>query len=370
MQFNVPRKQFAQALSFIPSIVEKKTALPVLSHCLLKAAKDKIIIVGTDLDIVISEECHAEVQVEGSLCVPGGLLHDIVKHLEGYDTLSFTLEDQLFLRCGRAEFRLSTLPAEQFPDVSQLPLTTQFAVDPIAFKKLIDESRLCMVDEGKEALLNSLYLHTAKDNALYSVSTDWHQLALSRMSLDAKPDLHEGVLVGRKAIMEIRRLLDDGAKQVIFGVSNARIQCDIVTDNLAVMLTARQVDGLYPDYTRVIKIESKKPIVFKKIDLQNALERMAVVVDFKFKCVMLDFKTDRMTMTASSMDSGTGKEELEIKFDGTPFETLVNVFYLLTMVRQIETEQVEMYVNGADDAVHLRPLGLAYPHYMVMPFIE
>ncbi len=371
MQFTVSRKQFAQALSFIPSVVEKKTALPVLSHCLLQATGNKITIVGTDLDIVISEQCHAETQTEGSLCVPGILLHDIVKRLEGYDTLSLSYEDQLFLRCGRSEFRLPVLPAEQFPDVSQLPLSTSFDVNPIALKKLIDEARLCMIDDVQNTMLNSLFLHTFdKDSGLYGVSTDLHQLALSKMSLDQKPDLQTGLIVGRKAIMEIRRLLDDNAKQVTLSASHARIQCDIVTDDLTIMFTARLVDGIYPEYSKVVESIPKTPIVFNRISLQSALERMTVIVDFKSKGITLNFTPSLMTMTATTIDSGSGKEELEIKFGGAPFSIQVNAFYLLSMIKQIDTEQVALHADSPHEAMHIKPLGLMYPHYMIMPLVE
>ena len=371
MQFTVSRKQFAQALSFIPSVVEKKTALPVLSHCLLKTAGDKVTIVGTDLDIVISEECHAETQTEGSLCVPGGLLHDIVKRLDGYDRLSFSYEDQLFLRCGRSEFRLPVLPAEEFPDVSQLPFITHFNVNPIALKRLIDEARLCMIDDVQNVMLNSIFLHTAGvENGLYGVSTDLHQLALSKMSLDDKLDLPSGLIVGRKAIMEIRRLLDDNAKQVTLGVSNARIQCDIITDDLTVMFTARLVDGIYPEYVKVVESMPSVPIVFNRLSLQNALERMTVIVDLKSKGITLNFTSNLLTMTASSMDSGFGKEELEIKFESVPFTIQVNAFYLLSMVKQIDAEQIELYADNPHEAMHIKPLGFMYPHYMIMPLVE
>lgn len=371
MQFTVLRKKFAQALSFIPSVVEKKTALPVLSHCLLKVAGDKVTIVGTDLDIVISEECCIQMQTEGDLCVPGVLLHDIVKRLEGYDTLSFSFEDQLFLRCGRSEFRLPVLPAEHFPDVSQLPLTTSFSVNPIAFKKLIDEARLCMVDDVQNVMLNSLFLHTSsKDSGLYGISTDLHQLALSKMPLDQKFDTQIGLVVGRKSIMEIRRLLDDNAKQVTLGVSNSRIQCNIVTDDLTIMFTARLVDGIYPEYIKVVESMPVAPIVFNKTSLQNALERMTVIVDFKSKGIDLNFSSNLMTMTATSMDSGSGKEELEIDFDREPFTIQVNAFYLLSMIKQIDTQQIELHTDNPHEAMHIKPFGLNYPHYMIMPLVE
>nr|CAX83828.1 DNA polymerase III subunit beta [uncultured bacterium] len=372
MQFTVSRKKFVQALSFVPSVIEKKTALPVLSHCLLKAAGDKVTIVGTDLDIVISEECRAQTQIEGSLCVPGVLLHDIVKRLEGYDTLSFSHEDQLFLRCGRSEFRLSVLPAEQFPDVSQLPLTTIFNVNPAVLKKMIDEVRLCMIDDDQNVMLNSLFLHTTNESGdLYGVSTDLHQLALSKISLEKKLDLQTGLVVGRKAITEIRRLLlDDNAKQVTLGASHARIQCDVVTDDLVIMFTARLVDGIYPEYLKVVESMSETSIVFNRSVLQSALERMIVVVDIMSKGIMLNFSNNLMTMTAVSVDSGSGKEELEIKFDGDPFTIQVNAFYLLNMVKQIDTEQVEIHADNPHEAMHIKPFGLEYPHYMIMPLVE
>lgn len=371
MQFNVQRKQFVKALSFCQSIVEKKTAIPVLSHVLIKARDGKLTIVGTDLDIIISEELSADIQVEGALCVPSLLTYDIVKRLDGYDSLAFSYENaQLFLRCGRSEFRLPTLHIEQFPDISQLPLTSVFTIDPGQFKKLIDDTRLCMSDEDAQPTLNALYVHSGPDQILCVAATDLHRLALSQIQLDTELTLPSGLVIGRKAITEIRKLIDDKVQTMTLGASAARIQCDVMLEDLQIMFTSRLVDGVYPEYQKILEKKSAMTIQFNRIGLLAALERISVILDQKLKAVTFEFEQNLVTITAVNLDNGSGKEEIEIQFAHDPFKIQFNVFYLLDIAKQINTDQIVFSLDTPQDAVHIQPVGSIFPHYVVMPLVS
>ncbi len=368
MKFTIARKKFIQALSFIPSIMERKTTLPVLSHCLIKAEKNTLTIMGTDLDIVISEQCQANIEKEGSYCVQGIVLHDIVKRLDTPD-VSLSFEDQLFLRSGRSEFRLPTLSAEQFPDVSQSPLTQKFDLDPQKFKTLINAVRFCADEEQNNAILNSVFLHTLNDSGLYTAATNLSQFAVSRMDLSNSIDLGNGLLLGQKALNEIVRLLDNSVQSFTLGISNARIQCDIITEGLSIMFTSRLVDGLYPDYQHEMILPKHKVVMDRSI-LLHALERMMVIVDPKLKGIELNFTDKILTLSVSNIDSGSGKEELEISWKYDPLMIQFNIFNLIGILQGLSVDKIEIYVASATDAMHIKPVDSAYPHYLLMPLVD
>ena len=56
MEFAINRDIFLKSLGRAYGIIEKKTALPILSNILIEAKDSKIIITATDLDIIYSEE--------------------------------------------------------------------------------------------------------------------------------------------------------------------------------------------------------------------------------------------------------------------------------------------------------------------------
>ena len=54
MQFIVKRDILLKSLNFVQGVVEKKNTLPILSNVLLQLRENKLFIVATDLDIVLT----------------------------------------------------------------------------------------------------------------------------------------------------------------------------------------------------------------------------------------------------------------------------------------------------------------------------
>ena len=54
MKFTVEKKEIAEALSLVASVAEKRQSIPVLSNILLKAEKDGLTLVATDLEIELT----------------------------------------------------------------------------------------------------------------------------------------------------------------------------------------------------------------------------------------------------------------------------------------------------------------------------
>ena len=59
MELKIATSELAKALGRSQGIVEKKSTMPILSHVLLEARKDQLIVSATDLDLAVSSE-HKE----------------------------------------------------------------------------------------------------------------------------------------------------------------------------------------------------------------------------------------------------------------------------------------------------------------------
>ena len=83
MEFTINRDIFLKSLSHAYGIIEKKTALPILSNVLIEAKDSIIRITATDLDIIYSEEIlKQEIKIEGSTTTSANTLYDILRKLE------------------------------------------------------------------------------------------------------------------------------------------------------------------------------------------------------------------------------------------------------------------------------------------------
>ena len=104
-------------LQAVSGIVEKRHTLPILSNVLLEKKGDKLTFLATDIEIQITTSAEgAEGEGDGAVTVGARKFQDILRSLPESAEVSLTLEEKrLQLRAGKSRFSLQTLPADDFP---------------------------------------------------------------------------------------------------------------------------------------------------------------------------------------------------------------------------------------------------------------
>jgi DNA polymerase-3 subunit beta len=212
MKLTIERAALLKALGHVQSVVERRNTIPILSNVLLSAERGTLTFSATDLDMEITDEAEARVEVPGQITAPAHTLYEIVRKLpDGAEVeLSFAGDDpRLQVSAGRSRFNLPVLPAGDFPVMSSEGLTARLVVDTVDLMRLIDKTRFAISTEETRYYLNGLYLHTVVENGitkLRAVATDGHRLALAEMLAPEGAVGAPGVIVPRKTVQEARRL--------------------------------------------------------------------------------------------------------------------------------------------------------------------
>lgn len=81
MKFIIDRNALYNELTYLQSALEKRNTIPILSHLLVEANAGKLTLRVTDLDLIVTTECPAEVPLKGAVCLPARKLWEIVKSL-------------------------------------------------------------------------------------------------------------------------------------------------------------------------------------------------------------------------------------------------------------------------------------------------
>ncbi|MEL7029885.1 MAG: DNA polymerase III subunit beta, partial [Pseudomonadota bacterium] len=253
MKVTIERSVFLKALSHTQSVVEKRNTIPILSNVLLQAGEGRLSLTATDLDMEIVESAPADVAVEGAATAPAHTLYEIVRRLPDGAQARLDLsgdDPRLKLSAGRSDFALSVLPSEDFPILPADDLGVNFTVPAAELARLIDKTRFAISTEETRYYLNGVFLHPhVQDDGgvLRVVATDGHRLARVDTDLPEGAADMPGVIVPRKAVVELRRLLEDAEDQVQVSASDAKIRFSFGD----VVLTSKLIDGSFPDYSRV-----------------------------------------------------------------------------------------------------------------------
>jgi DNA polymerase III subunit beta len=343
MKLTIERATLLKALGHVQSVVERRNTIPILSNVLLSASQGQVAFSATDLDMEIADSSPAQVEGPGQITAPAHTLYEIVRKLpEGADvSLSYTGEDpRLTVQAGRSRFNLPVLPAGDFPMMSSEGLSDPIAIDTTDLIRLIDKTKFAISTEETRYYLNGLYLHAVVEEGvtkLRAVATDGRRLALAEMPAPEGFSGAPGVIIPRKTINEVRRLMDDAGETITMGVSAQKVRFGF--DHAA--MTSKVIDGSFPPYDRVIPRDNKRLMTLDKALFAAAVDRVATISTEQSRAVKLSVESGRMTLTVRNMDAGQAVEELEVDYEGEPFEIGFNARYILDVTAQIGGEIAE-----------------------------
>ncbi len=337
MKVIIERSVFLKALGHVQSVVERRNTIPILSNVLLQAEGGSLALTATDLDIEIAEHVGADVEQPGAITASALTLYEIVRRLpEGAQVCLDTDSDanRLKLSAGKSDFSLAVLPDQDFPSLTVDGEGTAFTMPAQDLKRLIDKTRFAMSQEETRYYLNGVYLHAVNDGetSLRAVATDGHRLARLDCPLpDGAADI-PGVIVPRKAVTELRRLLDDASDTVDVTVSEAKVRFafDEVT------LTSKLIDGTFPDYQRVIPDGNDRVLKVETSDFTKAVDRVSTVSADKTRSVKLVIEADNMRLMVNNPETGSAQEELSVDYASELLEIGFNAKYLIDVAGQID----------------------------------
>lgn len=369
MKLTIERSDLLGALNHVQNVVERRNTIPILSNVLIAADGGELTLTATDLDIEAVDTADASVGKSGSVTAPAGTLYDVVRKLpSGADVeMELSGNGRLTIRSGRSNFELPTLPASDFQTMANDESGTVFEVSAADLRRLIDKTRFAISTEETRYYLNGIYLHTTDNEngkaVLRAVATDGHRLALAEIPAPKGSSDLPGVIVPRKAIAEVRRLLDSADGDVELQVSDAKVVFKVGR----AVLTTKLIDGSFPDYARVIPSGNEKSLVIDNKAFEAAVDRVATVSAERSRSVKMSLESDRLLLAVNHAETGAGNEELEATYKAESLEIGFNAKYLLDVAAQIEANEAEFLFNDpASPALVLDPEDPA-ARYVLMP---
>ena len=369
MKVSIERSTLLKAVSQAQSVVERRNTIPILANVLIEAEGDGVQFRATDLDIEVVDRASAMVERAGATTVSAVTLHEIVRKLPDGATVSLTddgASGRLSVEAGRSNFSLATLPKEDFPVMANSEYSANFSAPAPVLRRLFDKSKFAISTEETRYYLNGVYMHIADaegGRVLRCVATDGHRLARIDADLpDGAADL-PGVIVPRKAVGELRKLLDDDDMQIAVSVSETKVR--FATPDIT--LTSKVIDGTFPDYMRVIPTGNTRKLEVDAADFAKAVDRVATVSSERSRAVKLALDEDRVVLSVNAPDHGAAEEELAVAYGDDRLEIGFNAKYLLEIASQVDRENAVFLFNSSGDPALMREGNDTSAVYVVMP---
>ncbi|RNJ63184.1 MAG: DNA polymerase III subunit beta [Porphyrobacter sp. IPPAS B-1204] len=372
MKATIERATLLRCLSHVQSVVERRNTIPILSNVLIDASDGgSVRVMATDLDLQVVESMSASsVDQPGAITVSAHLLFDIARKLpEGSQVSLTTSENRLEVKAGRSNFKLPTLPRDDFPVIVEGDLPTSFELPARLLAELIDRTRFAISTEETRYYLNGIFLHVTDEDEplLKAAATDGHRLARFTVSRPEGAAGMPDVIIPRKAVGELRKLLDEAIdSNVLIDLSASKIRFTMGGEG-GVVLTSKLIDGTFPDYSRVIPTANDKLLKVDPKLFFSGVDRVATIATEKTRAVKIGLDQDRVTLSVTSPDNGTAAEEIAAEYRSEGLEIGFNANYLKDILGQIDSDTVELHLADAGAPTLIRENEQARALYVLMP---
>lgn len=367
MKFSVQREALLKSLSLVAGVVERRQTLAILANVLFDLDGNTLSLTGTDLEVEITgrvalDEAASE---NGQLTLPAKKLLDICKSLPDGSVLNFTLGEnqKVTVSSGRSRFTLSTLPANEFPNVEEGDINADFSVLQGQLKRLIDRTAFAMAQQDVRYYLNGM-LWELNANQLRVVSTDGHRLAMCDLQSDTiSVTDNTQIIVPRKGILELARSLvnDEDAVQIVFGQNHLRATTEDFT------FITKLIDGKFPDYQRVLPRGGNKHVFGSRLGLKEAFSRAAILSNEKYRGVRLMLSDSTLTIQANNPEQEEAEDTVTVDYQGDSLEIGFNVNYLTDVMNVLSGETVKITLADSNSSALLEESADGDSVYVIMP---
>ena len=359
------RDELLKPLHAVSGIVEKRHTLPILSNVLIERINDKLNLLATDLEIQVSTSFNSPQKGAENYLVTTSArkLLDILRALpEQAEVVLEAQNNRMQVRSGKSRFNLQTLPAEDFPKLTQAGNKTgSVKITQKALRSVLLQVQYAMAQQDIRYYLNGMLL-VLGDETLKAVATDGHRLAYASVKLGQKVDQNE-VILPRKTIQELIKLLADVEDDVCMELTASQVMFKIGN----VDLMTKVVDGKFPDYTRVIPTNYKKSFLIERGILQQALQRVAILSNEKFRGVRWTLTEGQLRIACTNTEQEEAFEELEVSYKDEALDIGFNVTYLLDVLNNLGSEKVTCSFGDANSSVLITIAEDRDFRYVVMP---
>ena len=371
MKATIERNTLLAALARAKTVIERRNSIPILSNVLVGASDAGVCIMSTDMEVSLFETLPAEITRQGGTTAPVHAFHDIVKETPKGCQIEIEATEQdgvesLIIRAGRLTFTLPGLPFADYPEMKKAKMPVRFTLGSTELHGLFKPTRHAISTEETRYYLCGALLAIEASNGgtvLRAIACDGHRLAYSQIAMPKGAENLASSIIPTKAVNILYRLAGKYDGKIKVKASDKRISFSLGK----IIFTVKFIDGTYPDYERIIPTENNTKMTADRASLAAVVKRIGKITTPQSRGLKLSLARNSLTLSKSSCDLGTASEEIEVDYQGNPFEVGFNARYLADILGAITGDEVEFAMSDPASPTVVRDSANASVLYILMP---
>lgn len=347
MKLEIDRTELVNALALAKKAIAGKTTRPILANVYMKAANDKLQLVGTDGEQMMIVELSASIDREGALTVPANLMHELCSALPTNSLFPVSLEMskddyQLTISLDKSKYEINTMNADDYPPVPDLSTLEMAEIKGSILALAMKQAGIAAdQDGGVNPVQKAVYVDLTGDPI--AAGTDSKRLAVVKINgFEAPANMKQGWIIPVKAVKELSEMLKN-ADVAEFAVYKNQLVCRVD----GVTYTTRTVDGSFPSYQRVLPKASTSSIIVSRKELSQALKSLLPIARNCSNLVIYEFANDTLKLSANSPENGNAETKIDCKITGEPPKIGMNLQFVTDFLGCVDCDNVKMELTTA-----------------------
>lgn len=370
---------FLPALSTVNSVVSAKNSLPILSDVRIETKADGN--GGTYAELMTSDSETwlqmkaplAEAEVGIVICIEAKGLLQALRNLGGKPVTMEIDDSKHIVKCdyGNGHFSLPYEDAQDFP----LPM----AAPDGAKTKLMDAKKLltaiekagfATANDELRPVMNGVHFDFLP-TCMISVASDGNKLAkYADLTITCDEIETSGFTMPKKPCSTLLNVLGSTVAGDIKVMFNDRC---FTVNNTQFKMSARLIEGRYPNYDSVIPKDNDRIVTIAKNDFVAAMKRVLPMGNANSELVALSFSMGMMTISAEDFDfSKSASENVGCDYAQEEFTIGFKGSTLLQLLQNIDTDNVKVMLKDQSRAGVLcedKPNGVYEYTSLIMPML-
>lgn len=343
MKFICQRDVILKELSDASDFTAQRTTLTMLANVCLVLTGNNLTIKTTDQKMGYVSEITVQGQNDGVTTVVCDKFLDIIKNLPASDIEFEEKEEKLFIKPlnSSIDFRLRTSDSSTFPQIIIPEETSFFRVPQKDLTDMINQVGFAVSDDESKFAMNGAHFEKA-NGSIIMVGTDGRRLSYINRQLSSEIPDFGSVTIPSRFLSIIKK---HSVKEGDFEVSVTGQAIYIKTGSC--LIFSNLILNEFPAYKRVIPENQTNSCIVNTKALEEAIKRVSLLVESKYKKVILEFENNKLIISTEESDIGTGREEIECSYSGESTKCAMNYTYILDPIKVMDgTETKISFTEG------------------------
>ena len=338
MKFVCNKNNILKELSNALDFTSQRNTLAVYANVCLVLEGNNLTIKATDQKMSYVSEMTVEGLEDGSTTVVCDKFLNIIKNLPDSNIVFEDSDDKIRINPEGTsiEFKLRTIEASAFPSLVFGDESGYFRVSQKDFSDMISQVIFAVSDDESKYAMNGALLE--KDGSgLVMVGTDGRRLSYINRQIGSEiPDFPKATIPSRFLNLIKKLSVGEGDFEINVGSNSISLRFGSCT------ISSSLIKNDFPAYKRVIPENQSKVCIVNINTLSDALKRVSLLVENKFKKIILEFNENKLTVYCDESEVGAGREEIECKYEGESQRCAMNYTYLLSPLKVMDGDEARI----------------------------